>query len=176
MKVLLLSSSLNDQSRSRTLAQRARETLAAAGADICFVDLQKLDLPLCGADACYDHPQVVELARRLEDAEAILISTPVYNFAVSAACKNVIELTGSAWEGKVVGFMCAAGGQGAFMAVMPLANSLMLDYRCLIVPRFVYVTSASFQEGELADPEVERRVAQLCEELMRIAGALNPER
>ena len=39
----------------------------------------------------------------------IVLATPVYNYHVSAATKNLIELTGSAWEDKLVGFLCAAG-------------------------------------------------------------------
>jgi FMN reductase len=37
---------------------------------------------------------------------------------------------------KVVGFLCAAGGKSSYMSVMRLANSLMLDFRCLIIPHF----------------------------------------
>ena len=45
------------------------------------------------------------------------------------------------------------------MAIMPLANSLMLDFRCLIVPRFVYATKAAFSDGDLADPPITARLA-----------------
>ena len=46
-------------------------------------------------------------------------------------------MAGRAFTGKPVGFVCAAGGRSSYMAVLGLANSLMLDFRCLIVPRFV---------------------------------------
>jgi hypothetical protein len=48
----------------------------------------------------------------------------------------------------------------------------MLDFRCVIVPRFVYATGAAFRDGVLADPEIARRVEQLCAELLRMAAAL----
>ena len=75
--------------------------------------------------------------------KAILLATPIYNYDVSAAAKNMVELTGSAWRDKTVGFICAAGGTSSYMSVMGLANSLMLDFRCIILPRFVYATDTS---------------------------------
>ncbi len=66
---------------------------------------------------------------------------PVYNYDVNAVAKNFIELMGEdALGNKTVGFMLSAGGGGSYMAVMPFANSLMLDFRCWIVPRFLYVS------------------------------------
>ena len=73
---------------------------------------------------------------------------------------------------KVVGFLCAAGGQGAYMAVMAVANSLMLDFRCLIVPRFVYASGACFSEDRITDSAVEERIDGLANDLHRIGSAL----
>jgi FMN reductase len=91
---------------------------------------------------------------------------------VNAAAKNVVELVGSALENKIVGFLCAAGGHGSYMSVMSLANSLMLDFRCLIVPRFVYATGKDFTGDEITSPKVSERINQLCEATMRLATAL----
>ena len=63
----------------------------------------------------------------------------------------MIELTGSAWEDKIVGFLCAAGGMGSYMSVMAYANSLMLDFRCVIIPRFVFATGEGFDGDNIID-------------------------
>lgn len=42
---------------------------------------------------------------------------------------------------------------------MSVANSLMLDFRIIIVPRFVYATGDTSSGGDVKDPEVKRRVA-----------------
>ena len=55
-------------------------------------------------------PGSKKLSATIEGADGILIAAPVYNYDVAAATKNMIELTGSAWEDKIVGFLCAAGG------------------------------------------------------------------
>ena len=84
-----------------------------------------------------------------------MIATPIYNYNVSSSAKNLVELTGKAWTDKVVGFLCAAGGRGSYMGCMGLANSLMLDFRSLILPRFVYATGDPFAgEQNQRDPKL----------------------
>ena len=72
----------------------------------------------------------------------------------------------------VVAMMLAAGGAGSYMSAMGLANSLMLDFRCHIVPRFVYATGESFEGDRLADDDIQSRVELLVTETLRLADAL----
>ncbi len=85
--------------------------------------------------------------------------------------KNLVELTGSAWENKIVGFACAAGGASSYMAIMALANSLMLDFRCVIIPRFVYATGDDFHEGNVPRPALAKRLKELAETATKIQVA-----
>ena len=163
MKVLIISCSLNPGSRSAALCHAAYHDMVELGHDVTLTDLRELPLPLCDAGSCYSDPNAVEIKRQIAAADAILLGIPVYNYGVNAASKNVVELSGKdAWTGKVVGFLCAAGGHGSFMSVMPLANSLMLDFRCVIVPRFVYATKAAVHDGKIVSDEIRKRVKGLC--------------
>jgi len=150
------------------MAQIAFDSLKKANLNCDWLDISKLDVPLCDADACYNHPAAQKLSAAVEKADGIIVATPVYNYDVAAAAKNMVELTGSVWEDKVVGFLCAAGGMGSYMSVMSFANSLMLDFRCLIIPRFVYATGDSFDGGSLADTKVAKRIEQVVAELVRV--------
>src|SRR5947209_13569490 len=154
---LVLSTSGNPDSNSRRMAQIGFDWLKNAKLNCEWFDISKLDLPLCDADACYNHPAAQNLTAAVEKADGIIVATPVYNYDVSAATKNMLELTGSAWEDKVVAFLCAAGGMGSYMSVMAFANSLMLDFRSVIVPRFVYATGDAFNDGKLTDSKVQKR-------------------
>ena len=88
------------------------------------------------------------------------LKPPIYNFDVNAALKNLIELTGKgAWANKTVAFLNSAGGHSSYMSVMAVANSLMLDFRCVIVPRFVYATPADFDDTGISNDGVRDRVA-----------------
>lgn len=148
MKTLVLSGSLKPESKSRILAQLSHALLLAQGAEAVYADLRDFPLPLCDGDAAYSSPEVGRLRDLVQEASGIIVATPIYNYYGSAAVKNAIELTGGAWEDKTVAFLCAAGGQSSYMSVMALANNLMLDFRCVIVPRFVYATGAAFANGE----------------------------
>jgi NAD(P)H-dependent FMN reductase len=170
--ILVISSSLHPDSRSRILAHACIERLSAAGARAQLFDLAQSPLPACDGATAYDNPNVQALGKLIEQADAILLAAPVYNYDVNSAAKNAVELTGQAWTGKVVGMMLAAGGHGSYMSAMGLANSLMLDFRCIIVPRFIYATSDSFEGNELADEDMQQRIEVLVDETLRMANAL----
>lgn len=173
MKYAILSCSLKPDSRSRILARYALERLHQAGADVDYVDLRDLPLPHCGASASRQDTNVGDLKQRLVTAHGILIAAPIYNFDFSSTAKNVVELTGrEAWSGKVAGFMCAAGGRSSYMSPMGLANSLMLDFRTVILPRFVYATKSDFEADRIASPAIRERLDELTAELVRFTTAL----
>lgn len=171
-KYLVVSASGNPFSNSRMLGRLAYKYLTDAKQDCGWLDLSKLNLPLCDADSCYGEPGAQELARAIKAADGILVAAPVYNYDVSAAAKNMIELTGKAWQDKIVGFLCAAGAMVSYMSVMAYANSLMLDFRCVIIPRFVFATGHVFDGDTIADEKIARRVEQVAAELVRFTEAL----
>jgi NAD(P)H-dependent FMN reductase len=170
--ILVISSSLHPDSRSRILAQACMERLSTIGETAEVFDLVKKPLPLCDGSTAYGDPAVQELTGLIQQADAVLLASPVYNYDINAVAKNAIELTGRAWTGKVVGIMLAAGGQGSYMSAMGVANSLMLDFRCIIVPRFIYATGESFEGSRLADENIQQRVEQLVTDTLRISQAL----
>jgi FMN reductase len=175
MRCLVLSCSLNPASRSRILARAAADRLDSMAVETDFFDVQSTPLPLCDGGACYGDPAVKDLSFRVLEAQGILVATPIYNYGVNAACKNLIELTGRSWTDKVVGFLCAAGGMTSYMSVMPLASSLMLDFRCVVLPRFVYARESSFNGDTIVDEQVAERIGEITRRLVRIAAALAPD-
>jgi NAD(P)H-dependent FMN reductase len=171
MNPLVISCSLNPDSRSAGLARHAHQTLGRSRGGAGIIDLRDSALPVCDGGPSYQHPGVAPLASAISGADPVLLAVPVYNYYGNAAAKNLIELTGRAWTGKVVGFLCAAGGQGSYMSVMSLANSLMLDFRCLIVPRFVYATGDHFEEDGSLNESITRRTDELCDAALGLAEA-----
>ena len=171
----VFSTSLSSNSRSRILARYAHAQLEAAGEASTLFDLAEQPLPFCDAGTCYQEPHAVAAANLIREARGILLAAPVYNYDLGSAAKNLVELTGKAWTEKVVGFLCAAGGQGSYMAPMQLANSLMLDFRSLVLPRFVYATGEHFQNDEISDLEISERTQELVSQLIKVGQALHNE-
>lgn len=166
MNVVVFGTSLDPESRSQLLAREAHEQLRARGRTSRLVDLRTLDLPQCGQEGCYEHPDVVRVRGLARGATHLLFATAVYNYDVGSSAKNLIELLGKhALVGKTVGLLCAASGRGSYVAPMSFANSLMLDFRCWIVPRFVFALSGDFEGGRIVNPAVIERVGRLTVEL-----------
>lgn len=168
--ILVISTSLSSGSKSRKLAERAAKILG----DCEYVDLRDYPMPLCGSDTSFGDPNAKKIGAMIAAARCVLVAVPIYNYDVSAAAKNVIELTGKSWQNKIVGFMCAAGGKSSYMSVMAVANSLMLDFRCLIIPRFVYADGTSFDDFSITDDEVEKRLNGLLDDARKLTSALEP--
>ncbi len=174
---LVFSTSLHPHSKSRVLARAAAAEINDQAETCELIDLAEMNpLPLCNGHDCYSDPTVDQLAQKITDARGVLIAAPVYNFDVSASCKNLIELTGRAWNDKVIGLLCAAGGQGSYMAPVSFMNSMMLDFRCLCLPKFVYsVSEEAIVDEKIADQTIAQRVDELSKMLVKICHALNDE-
>ncbi len=171
-KHLVISTSGNPDSNSRRMGRVALAHLQKKKIDCDWIDIVEMDLPLCDGDKCYEMPGSKKLSAAIEGADGILVAAPIYNYDVAAAAKNMIELTGSAWEDKIVGFLCAAGGTASYMSVMAYANSLMLDFRCVILPRFVFASSEAFEGGNIIDKNITGRIEEVADELVRFTKAL----
>ncbi|MGC4047364.1 MAG: NADPH-dependent FMN reductase [Armatimonas sp.] len=152
-RVCLIGTSLNPDSRSQRLAREAVRLLTEQDVENRLIDLRTEE----GREG---------LREAVLYATHLVFAVPIYNFNVNAVAKEVLEnLPGSAFEGKVVGLICSAGGQRGYMSALSFANSLMMDFRCWIVPRFVYATKADFDEDRLRD-EIATRVQLFVEDLL----------
>ena len=140
--------------------------------DTEFFDLQDNPLPMCDGDECYDLPEVLTFREKVKNADGIIMAIPVYNFNVSSGAKNIVELGGRMLYDKTFGFICAAGAKSSYMSVMSLANSLMIDFRCYIIPKFVYATKHDFENEKIINKDIEERIEELGNELIRVSKAL----
>ncbi len=172
VRYLVLSSSLHPESRSRVLARTARARLLERGVEAAWLDASELDLPHCDGHEAWSHDGAERVAAAISEADGVLLAMGVYNYMASASAKTLVELGGRAWGEKVVGFLCAAGGRSSYMASLSLANALMLDFRSVIVPRFVYAEEPSLAGDEVSDPEVVERIDGLTSDLVRMTAAL----
>ncbi len=163
---LIITTSLRPGSHSRLLGRFLATELAGE-----LLDLREFPLPLCDGDTAYDDPNVEKLSAKITAARVIVLAVPIYNYDGNAAAKNLIELTGSAWEDKIVGFACAAGGQTSYMSIMGLASDLMLDFRCIVLPRFVYATGGDFDGGQITSPKIQQRLKELADAARRLRVA-----
>ena len=173
MTYLIISTSLRLGSRSQIMAKHLEKSFGKE--EVKFFDLQETPLPMCDGDKCYDLPEVLDFREKIKESDGIIMSIPVYNFNVSSGAKNIVELGGRMLYDKTFGFMCAAGGKNSYMSVMSLANSLMLDFRCYIIPKFVFATKNDFEEDKIVNSDTKNRIKELGSELIRVSSALSKD-
>jgi NAD(P)H-dependent FMN reductase len=163
----IIATSLDPDSRSQLLARAALEVAKRREISTTLVDLREFDIPLCGTAACWESVDAERIRKILKPASHIVFAVAIYNFDVNAAAKNIVELMGSdVFEDKTIGFICAAGGRSSYMSVLAFANSLMLDFRCWIAPRFVYATGEDFEKDAIKNPEITTRIENLIDDLL----------
>ncbi len=169
---LIIACSKREQSNSRLLAEAAQRAVKSLGHEVELIHLKEYPLPFCDGESAYSDPNVAILAEKIVQAEGVLLACPIYNYSINAMLKNMIELTGQNWQEKVVGFLCAAGGTSSYMSIMGIASIMMLDFRCLILPKFVYATEEIFEGNRINDEDVEQRIVELSRSLIRIGTAM----
>lgn len=179
MNIVVISCSLHPQSRSHVLARAAQDDLLNLGIDVQLIDLRDQELAFADGVHASKAPDAQALATAIRDTSAVLLAMPIYNWDVNAAAKNLLEVTSRAWDRKVVGFLCVAGGQSSYMSVMGLANSLMLDFRCIIMPRYIYATGGDFGDDRqptmfISSETIRSRVTELAETTATLASVIAP--
>jgi chromate reductase len=113
VRILGIAGSLRRGSYNRA-ALRAATQLVPEGATLETFELD--GIPGFNQDDEQNPPaKVVELKRRLREADAVLIVTPEYNYSVPGVLKNAIDWASrpygdSAWSGKPAGIMGASIG------------------------------------------------------------------
>jgi chromate reductase len=172
-RILGIAGSLRRQSYNRA-ALRAATQLVPDGATI---DVFELDgLPGFNQDEEQNPPaKVVELKRRIREADAILIVTPEYNYSVPGVLKNAIDWASrpygdSAWNGKPAAIMGASIGMiGTARAQYHLRQMcVFLNMFPLNQPEVMIGNAAERfdAEGNLTDETTKDFIRQLLQNLV----------
>jgi chromate reductase len=119
-------------------------------------------------------PKVIELKRRIREADAILIVTPEYNYSIPGVLKNAIDWASrpygdSAWNGKPVALMGASiGAIGTARAQYHLRQVFVFLNMFPINQPEVMISNAGERfdaGGNLTDETTKKLVRQLLQSL-----------
>ncbi len=94
MKILAFAASLRKDSFNRKLISQAANALEAQGMTVDHADFRDFEMPMYDGDfedASGLPPGAREFVRRIQAADALVISAPEYNGGISGALKNAID-------------------------------------------------------------------------------------
>jgi chromate reductase len=180
VRILGISGSLRRQSYN-SAALRAAVGLAPEGATVEVFELD--GIPGFSEDDEQNPPaRVVELKRRVREADAILFVTPEYNYSIPGVLKNAIDWASrpygdSAWAGKPAAIMGASvGALGTARAQYHLRQVMVFLNMFPVNQPEVMIANASERfdsEGNLTDEgtrEYVRRLLQSLVDWTRLVG------
>jgi FMN reductase len=121
--------------------------------------LQRKDLPLPAA----------RIIDAIEQADALIVGTPVYKGAYTGLFKHVFDLVEpQALVGKPVVITATGGGPRHALVVEHALRPLFGFFEALTIPTAVYASDAEFRDGQLADPGVLARVSAAAQQLASV--------
>src|SRR5580700_3551364 len=180
-KILVFAGSTRSASFNKQLAQLAADAARQAGAEVTFVDLRDLALPLFDGDL-EDASGLPENAKKfkslLREHDGFLISSPEYNSSISGVLKNAIDWASRtesddepplvAFRGKAAAlFSASPGGLGGLRGLVTL-RSILGNIGVIVLPDQVAISTAheAFEAGRLKDEQKAAQVAKLARSLV----------
>ncbi|MFJ4197129.1 NADPH-dependent FMN reductase [Pseudomonas sp. NPDC089534] len=126
MLVVSLGGSPSQRSRSGVLLERSQHWLQQQGVEV--VSYQVRDFPAEDLlHARFDSPTVLDLLQQIENADGLLIATPVYKASFSGALKTVLDLLPERALSHKIVLPMATGGSIAHMLVVDYALKPVLS-------------------------------------------------
>ena len=119
-----------------------------------------------------DYPDdTPRLVGAIAAADAVLLASPVYRGSFSGALKNLLDLTPlDALRAKPVGIVAMGATSHHYLGVDWQLRAVLAWFGALVVPTSVYLESAHFQDGRLADAGAAAALTDLARALVAMAG------
>ena len=126
MLVVTLGGSPSQRSRSGVLLDYAKHWLNQQGVEV--VSYQVRDFPAEDLlHARFDSPKIIDLLQQIENADGLVIATPVYKASFSGALKTVLDLLPERALSHKVVLPIATGGSIAHMLAVDYALKPVLS-------------------------------------------------
>ena len=169
---------MSKSSTTRAALAVALDAVSKEGAEVGWVDLRKLDLPICDGreDECSYGPKVLDLKKEMASADAFLVGSPEYYGSMSGALKNAIDLVGpDPIKGKMVGLLAVARGDAGAMNTLNHLRHVFRWVGAWVLPTQVSVPRASEafdEQGRPVREGLEAELRNLGKELVRYSKLL----
>ncbi|MCP8615930.1 NADPH-dependent FMN reductase [Salirhabdus salicampi] len=182
MKLLGISGSLSDRSKTFLAVEKAiqfaeeqffetkqaiKEKLNTDKYDQTIeteiVNLKDYDLQFCDGRNPLDYEgDTKKLIKKIIEADAFIVGSPVYRGSMSGALKNVFDLIpNNCLEGKVIGFIATGGTYHHFLAIEHQLHPLAGYFSAHVVPGGVYAHNEHYDNQGLISDEILERLRVL---------------
>lgn len=186
-KILCFAGSTRNQSVNKKLVKVAMQAAQDAGAEVTYIDLKDLPMPLYDGDLEAEQglpDNAKKFKELLKSHDAMLISCPEYNSSITPVLKNAIDWASRPQEGekplvcftgKVAGLMAASPGALGGLRGLVAVRSLLGNIGVTVIPDQVAVPQAmqAFDDnGNLVDEKQKASVQKVGAKVAEVAAKL----
>ena len=166
LRLLGVSGSLHDHSRSLVALQMVLGAAAERGAQTRLLDLREIDLPVFRPDREGHSRYEERISMDMDWADAIVLSSPDYHGSMSGALKNFLDYVWEECAGKVFGYLCASHEKG--LTVMDQMRTAVRQCYGWSLPYGVSIDGrADFDaNNRLTNQRVERRLIMMARDMV----------
>jgi NAD(P)H-dependent FMN reductase len=190
VKILAFAGSLRKDSYNKKLVKIAMEGCRQAGAEVTYLDLEELGLPLYNQDD-EDRdgipPQAIKLKRTFFAHHGLLISSPEYNSSISAALKNAIDWVSRPEPdepplrdicGKTAALIAASPGTLGGLRGLVTLRSILGNIQVTVLPQqkaVPHADKAFDEQGQLRDAKLRDEIVGIGRTLAEVTAKLHGE-
>lgn len=186
-KILCFAGSTRNQSVNKKLVKVAMQAAQDAGAEVTYIDLKDLPMPLYDGDLEAEQglpDNAKKFKELLKSHDAMLISCPEYNSSITPVLKNAIDWASRPQEGekplvcftgKVAGLLAASPGALGGLRGLVAVRSLLGNIGVTVIPDQVAVPQAmqAFDDnGNLVDEKQKASVQKVGAKVAEVAAKL----
>jgi len=160
--IVAICGSRREGSYTRRALGIALDAASETGARTELLDLRTVDLPPFDPDV-EEEETVREFKRRVREADAVVLGSPVYHGSYSATLKDALDYCGKdEFTDTTVGLLATAGG-GSYASTLDHLRVVVRSVHGWTVPTQVGIRGAhdKFDGPEITEPGLEDRVREL---------------
>lgn len=176
MKLVLIAGS-NSGRKSREVVRIADELIKEVDQEmeVSSYDLSKIEMSIADGRNYLDYGgEFTTLLSDIMEADAILISTPVYNGGIPSALINLLDaLPEKSLLNKAVGIILTAGSGNHYLVPEYQLKPILAYLKAQILPSYVMITDKSFSQGKIIDGDVRFRMKDLIFDLVLLTRGLS---
>src|SRR5882757_9533866 len=182
-KILVFAGRTRSGSYNKMLSKCAADALRKAGAEVIWIDLRDLALPLYDGD--FEEKNGLpdgakKLKAAMQDSDGFLISSPEYNSSIPGVLKNAIDWASRtesddepsliAFRGKVAALVSASPGALGGMRALVTLRGILGNIGVVVLPDQLSISHAyeAFAEGgQLKDEKKAKQLAAIAKSLVQ---------
>lgn len=170
--VLLSGSKVGSKTRTAMGYVEKEITNNYSEAVVTIIDLAEYDIQFSDGRLYMDYDgDTGYVAKKIMDADALIIGTPIFQASIPATLKNIFDLLpGDAFQDKVVSMLVTAGSSRHFLIPEQQIKPILSYMKAQIVQTYVFIEEKDFYQKKIINDDVFFRIERLVGDTTSLAN------